>query len=397
LSSFKNKNQIVFITSRFPYPLEKGDKLRAYYQLIELSKTYDVHLISISEKPIPKEDLIHLESIAASVHVFHLSKWKKWFGTLLALFQSIPFQIGYFHHGSIQRKIDKCLKEIKPGHIYCQLIRAAEYVKDYHDCPKTLDYMDALSKGIERRIDKAGLFEKWAFKLEYKRLIRYENSVFDYFEGHTIISEQDQSFIPHPKRNSIKIVANGVSEKFFEPFSTDKKFTIVFTGNMSYPPNIEAVKYICQKIAPKLDNDIKILISGANPVKEVLEQQSNRIEVSGWVDDIRESYASAKIFIAPMFIGTGLQNKLLEAMAMGMPCITTTLANNALGAKPDSEILIANNETEFAMHINKLLSSSELYETISQNGQGFVRKNYTWEGCSAQLVELINQPSNYKG
>ncbi|MCH9823237.1 MAG: glycosyltransferase, partial [Bacteroidetes bacterium] len=114
-------------------------------------------------------------------------------------------------------------------------------------------------------------------------------------------------------------------------------------------------------------------------------------EITGWVDDIRVAYDEAKIFVAPLMLGSGLQNKLLEAMAMGLPCITTPLANNALGAIPEEEILIANNEAEFKTQIERLLSDANLYDKLATNGHAFVTKNYNWQACNKRLVDVIER------
>ena len=387
----KTNKQLVFITSRFPYPLEKGDKLRAFFQLKELAQQFDVHLICLTESPVSSESQAMVEPYVKSLHIFPISKWKKWIGAGLEIFGNRPIQVGYFHHRTIQKSINTLLTDLRPDHIYCQLIRAAEYVKNYHDCPKTIDYMDTLSKGIERRIDSAPIITKQMFQLEYKRLLRYENHIFDFFEFHTIISKQDRGHIPHHQRDTIQIIPNGVNELFFEPISSDRNYTIVFTGNMSYPPNIEAAKYIVHEILPLLEPSTSVLISGATPVKEVNELASEQVTITGWVDDIRESYTAGKLFIAPMFIGTGLQNKLLEAMASGTPCITTSLANNALGAKPDSEIIIANDAGEFQQAIRKLLTDEQHQEVLSKNAQRFVRETYTWKKCTEPLLMLLQR------
>jgi polysaccharide biosynthesis protein PslH len=391
LSVLKTTKQLVFITSRFPYPLEKGDKLRAFFQLKELAQKFDVHLICLTESAVSSESEAMVKPYVVSLHLFPISKWKKWVGAGLEVFGRRPIQVGYFHHRSIQKSIDAILENLRPDHIYCQLIRATEYIKNYHDCPKTIDYMDTLSKGIERRIDNASIIIKQIFRLEYKRLLRYENHIFDFFEFHTIISKQDRSHLPHHRRDTITIVPNGVNELFFTPISLESNYTIVFTGNMSYPPNVEAAKYIVCKILPMLAPSTTVLISGASPTKEVKDLASEQVTITGWVDDIRESYSAGKLFIAPMFIGTGLQNKLLEAMACGKPCITTSLANNALGAKPNNEIIIANNANEFQQAIRLLLADKQQQDLLSKNAQSFVRERYTWGKCTQPLLMLIEQ------
>ena len=130
--------------------------------------------------------------------------------------------------------------------------------------------------------------------------------------------------------------------EFYKPVKRKKEYDLVFTGNMGYPPNVNSVIFLTEKILPvvrKKMPDIKIMFAGASPDPKVKAVNSENIKVTGWVDDIRNYYAKAKIFIAPMQIGTGLQNKLLEAMAMKIPCISSPLANNALEAEDGKEII----------------------------------------------------------
>ena len=175
---------------------------------------------------------------------------------------------------------------------------------------------------------------------------------------------------------------NGVDHEFYTPQECEKKYDIVFTGNMAYAPNINAVEYLANDILPlvwKKLPEAKMYIAGATPDPRVKKVASDRIIISGWLDDMRDAYAQSKIFIAPMRIGTGLQNKLLEAMSMKLPCITTSLANNPLGAEENKEILVGNNEQELAEHIITLLTNKDKADEIAQNGYNFVRRVYDWE------------------
>ena len=132
-----------------------------------------------------------------------------------------------------------------------------------------------------------------------------------------------------------------------------------------------------------------MLIGGTNPSKKVLSLKNKNIFVSGWVEDIRHLYSLGRVFVAPMFIGTGLQNKLLEAMAMDIPCITTNLANNALLAKP-TQILIANSKSEFANSCIELLHNENLYKNLSLEGLKFVKNTYDWKKINNKLGALFN-------
>ena len=143
--------------------------------------------------------------------------------------------------------------------------------------------------------------KRWLFKSEAKRLLEYERKIFEYFENHLIISEQDRDFILHPNRNKIHCVPNGISTNFFEAIEVKKEFDLVFVGNLSYPPNIEAIEYIIQHILP-LNPKLKILISGANPSKKLIKvagKLRNRLQAffavaasllgtishRGWIDE----------------------------------------------------------------------------------------------------------------
>jgi len=349
-----HKKKLVVCLSRFPYPLDKGDKLRAFHQIKQLATNFEVYLICTTDTAVNFSQINVLKEFCKEVFVFKLSPWKIGWNLFLTIFSTKPFQVAYFYQSSIHRKIKTLLSEIKPDFIYSQLIRTSEYVKNYHACSKTLDYMDAFSKGIERRMSSKKGIVRWVFKQEFQRLLNYERQIFEYFEHHTIISEQDRSFIAHPRQKEISIIPNGVAHFTPEKYKLIKKIDLLFTGNMGYPPNLEAALFIYQKVLPYLSDTTTCLIAGVNPPISLRKIASETFRVSGWVEDMGECYAKSKIFIAPMFIGTGLQNKLLEAMAMGIPCITTTLANKALQATPNEEILIANSPAEFISQITNL-------------------------------------------
>lgn len=384
------KPKLVVMLSRFPYPLEKGDKLRAFYQIKEFSNDFDISLIAVSEKKISTSERKQLEEYCSAIHIVRISKLSILINLFLCLFNNKPFQIGYFYSLVGHLKVKQLLKEIQPNHIYCQLIRSSEYIKDYHACPKTLDYMDALSKGIERRISKASWYSKWLFVSEAKRLKLYERSVFDYFENKIIISDQDRELIHHPQKQQIMIIPNGIDQRFFESLPTPKEYDLVFIGNLSYAPNIEAVEFISNEILNER-KDLNCLISGATPhpiVQRICKSNKN-IRLQGWIEDIREAYCKGKIFIAPMMIGTGMQNKLLEAMALGIPCITTSLANNAIKAIHGESIIVANTKNEFIEAIDLLNKNEELYQKIASEGRLFVQKNYSWKIATSPLIELM--------
>lgn len=388
------------LLSRFPYPLEKGDKLRAFHHLKEFSRFYDVYLICISAHQPANEATQIVEQFCKSFQVHILPKWRSLLSCLGALLDGRPFQTHYFSTFKIKSDIRREIKEIQPDHLFCQLIRVADIVKDYHACPKTLDYMDAFSMGIQRRVNLEPWYKRALFKSESKRLMQFETQMFDYFEHKLIISEQDKSYIRHPERKNIHIIPNGIGTSFFQPLdNVVPQFDLVFVGNLSYPPNIEAIALLTEKILPILQGShpkASILIAGAQPTNQVKSMCTNHPNIELWegVDDIRKAYQSGRVFVAPMTIGTGLQNKLLEAMALGLPCVTTTLANNALKAEPNKQILIGETPNQLAEQISKALHAPDIVN-IARAGQDFVRVHYKWDESVEKLVKIMNpEPSN---
>jgi glycosyltransferase involved in cell wall biosynthesis len=258
--------------------------------------------------------------------------------------------------------------------------------------PKSLDYMDVLSKGMERRISKSRFFLRPFVQIEAQRLKKYEHFIFNSFQNKIIISEQDRDLIIHAKNDHIEIIRNGVDEEFFEPRISEVKYDLIFTGNMSYPPNVDGVEYLVNKVLPlvwKENPAVTLAIVGANPTQKVLGFAQKNIIVTGWVDDIRAYYAASKVFIAPMQIGTGLQNKLLEAMSMKLPCITSILANNALNAVDQKSILIAETPEQYKVAIDSLLTNQEYSNKIAAEGKKFVGLNYDWQASTEQLENLF--------
>jgi sugar transferase (PEP-CTERM/EpsH1 system associated) len=383
--------KLFFLLPRVPYPTEKGDKLRAFHQIVHLSKHHEIIICALNDSVLHHDAIPVLKKYASSVHIIQISKSTIVSNLFRTLFTERPLQVGYYYNERTSLEIRKLIDLHKPDHLFCQLIRVAEYIKDL-PIKKTLDYQDVFSKGVERRMAGAPFYMKPFLRMEFNRLLRYEHDIFSKFDNKIIISVPDRDLIPHPDREKIVVVANGVDTTFFHPMDEEKKYDLVFTGNMGYPPNINSAEYLVQKIIPlvlRRKPDLRVLIAGANPNMRVKVLQSPQIQISGWVPDMRICYAQSRIFIAPMQLGTGLQNKLLEAMAMKIPCITSPLANQALKAKHEEEIMVADTPERYAAIILELLDNPVKAENIAENGNRFVHNNYSWEKETGKIETLI--------
>ncbi|MBQ7734862.1 MAG: glycosyltransferase [Bacteroidales bacterium] len=385
--------KIIVVLPRFPYPLEKGDKLRAYHQLRTLSRTHELYLVTLAEVLPTEEELAQVRPFCKEIHVVKLSFLSKCWNIFCAFFKGLPIQCGYFYKKEAQKVIQELVDRVQPDRIYCQLIRTAEYVKHF-PVKKIIDYQDVLSKGMQRRYERGKWYEKPFFRWEYRRLVRYERRVFDFFDEKVIITEVDRELIPHSENEHIHVIANGVDfDKYACQSCPKKEYDLIFAGNMGYAPNIEAAEYLCREVLPLLLEErpgLTVAICGANPSPRVLALRSRNVTVTGWVDDMSEWYAKSRIFIAPMHLGTGLQNKLLEAMAMRLPCITSPLAGRPLkGVESGKEILVCNTTTGYVEMVLQLLENEDLYQEIAENGYQFVKRNYNWETINHRLEEII--------
>lgn len=386
--------KLLILTSRLPYPIEKGDKLRIYHQIRHLAQSHEVHLISISDQEVDEKHRQHLASYCTSIHVFSISKGGIAWSLIKGVFDAWPFQVHYFYRKSIHKQILAIAEELKPDRVYCQLIRMAPYVRGL-DAPKSLDYMDAFSLGMKRRAKHHSGLKRLLFSWEAAKLRAYEEHIFADFNSHAIISEQDRDALRTPYKDQIQLIPNGVDIDFFQPREREPEFDLVFVGNMGYSPNILAAKFLATQLLPRIREELpetRLLLAGARPVKQVVDLEKEAgVAIGGWYEDIREAYVSGKVFAAPLFSGSGQQNKILEAMAMGIPCVSTTIVNKAIGAKAPRDILLGDDLESLAEHCIFLLKNPDHILIQSGHSRRFVEENYAWPQSHEQLEELFKR------
>ena len=387
------------LTSRIPYPLEKGDKLRVYHQIKHLSERHDVVLCCLSDASPTQEQKEALAPLVSEFHVLKLNPIKRLFRLLFAWSHNRPFQVVWFTENAAKRRLKAILQRTKPDGVFCQLIRCAEYVKDCHEVPKTLDYMDALSAGMHRRSHQDSPWWRWPWRwlmmVEGNRLARYESRMFDYFDAHTIISTNDRLLIPHRDRDAIRIVPNGVALSQFSPASSHvskEPRVVLFTGNMSYPPNVDAAQFLAQEIMPRVQTPgVHLVLAGAEPKPVVEALASERVTVTGWVDDIADEYRRADLFVAPLRMGTGLQNKVLEAMSTELPCILSPHAFSPLGLPSEGHAVVCQSPVEYAEAIDRLLAHPEEARKLGISARRAIQASFSWQSHGQTLEDILEQ------
>ena len=399
--------KILVLLPRFPYPLDKGDKLRAYHQIVELAKRHEVYLFALSHSPVQHDDYDHLNTLCTAVDYVQLHWWESAWGIIKAFLKGEPLQLGYWSSPRARRAYQRWERQVQPDVVYCQMVRTIPTVKG-SPFRKVLDFQDALSLNTHRRLKHSHGLLRMILRYEEKALRKAEQMALSVFDATTIISQADRDAISP----NVVLVPNGVDTDYFKVESRKLKvendadatnnlstfhfplstFSILFTGNMSYAPNVDAVCWLVKEIMPlvwkQCPYGVRVLIAGADPKPAVKALAGPKVTVSGRMADIRDAYASGSIFVAPMRIGSGMQNKLLEAMAMGLPCVTTTLAANPLGATPWEHLLVGDTAEDIADLIIKL-RNDECHRAIADGGHRFVLEHYSWSAAVAPLETIL--------
>ena len=401
MSGSEQKPRLAVLTPRFPLPLNKGDRLRMFHQLEELHRHFEVDLHCLTFRRISAEDLEVIQGRCQRVTVHKLSWLKAAFRLGWSVFSRRPFQVLLFTERGLVRSIRHQILNAQPDVLLAQMVRTAEYVKDLDAVPHVLDIMDTLHAGAEREAERAPWWKKALLREEGRRLLRYEHRMPQYFDACTIISEQDRQLLPHPDKTRITVVPNGVDTAFFHPQAAPAplqganhpQYDVSFCGNLGYAPNVVAARFLAREVAPVFQRitgrPLALLICGAQPSAAVKALSSDHVDVIGDVADIRSAYLAAPIFVAPMLVNTGLQNKLLEAMALERACLTTTRALAALGKEAGDAVATANDAGTFAAQIADLTLDPGRRQRMGSEAHQLVQEAFTWSAASAPLVGLL--------
>ncbi|MEZ4898921.1 MAG: glycosyltransferase [Saprospiraceae bacterium] len=379
--------KILIVAPRIPYPIEKGDKLRLFNQIRYLSRSHQVIVVGLTETK--NSDISELTRCCSAVYPIYLPKSRIVFNVIRGPGRQLPIQVAYFYSRRIKSQIHQIIFQHNPDVIYTQLIRSSMYTRGL-PFPKVIDFMDCFSLNTERRARQSSGISRWFWQWESHQVRKFEKHCFFDYDAQVIISEFDRAAMPLHAKHRMFVIPNGIDTGFYQPQTGfPGTVDILFAGNMGYYPNIKAAQYLVEEIKPLVARSLRWQIAGARPDAKVSRLQRKGVEVTGWVEDLRQAYANAKLFVAPIWEGAGLQNKILEAMAMGLPTITTPVVNNSINGEPGKHLLIAKNPAEFSKAILTLLDDRDYYREIAENGRNFVRNHYQWDLFNEQLENVL--------
>jgi sugar transferase (PEP-CTERM/EpsH1 system associated) len=391
--------KILFIANRFPYPPFRGDKLKIYNLCKRLSESNEVHLITFTEQKSDLQYVDKLSPIFKRMEIVHLPKLQSLFNSALGLFQKLPLQVQYFKSNEFSSRLKQLLSEEKYDAIHVQHIRMAQYAIPYKQYFRILDLPDAFSLYWQRRKEVPRSFlSKWLDNIESERVIKYEKYVLNEFDLNLVCSREDQDFlIQTHKVDNIELLPNGVDTQQFKPGKHDygHNETLLFTGNMDYDPNVDAVLYFVEEVLPKIVKafpEVKFVIAGQRPIDKVKALDNGKnVFVTGFIPDLSETYNSASVVVAPLRFGAGTQNKVLEAMSMGIPVVCSNIGFKGLGINDGEGAFMRLGANDFADQVINLLSDEDLRKNTGKKGIEVIEKSFTWETISEKLASFLSR------
>lgn len=389
--------KLLLITSRFPFPPIGGDKLKNFNLIKILSKSYDIHLVSLIDRDISKEDIDFCEKYCKEFKIFKKSKINSMLNCLKSIFNNKPLQVNYYYFNDVQKYINEEIN--KCDFIINTLIRTSEYVINT-DKPKYLDMVDSIALNYQRsKKNVKSPFWKIIYKYEIRKLLDYEKKCVNLYDNTFFVNKEESLYWKNFGKTTW--IPNGVNEILFNytKKNTEYKNYIAFFGKMDYQPNIDAVVWFMNNIFDKLNKNIKFIIVGINPTEQIKNFANDRVQITGFIDDPYEILNSCFLCIATMLTGGGIQNKILETMALGKLTLTTTLgADPITGAKNNLELLIADEINDITNLINDVYENknTEKYLEIEKNSKEFIRNNFTWESYENKLNQMIKKSINFK-
>ena len=396
--------RVLYLCHRVPYPPDKGEKIRAYHQIRALSERHRVSVLALCDGPVP--DLAPLAAMCERVEVFPLSRPASYARAALGAWRPRPLSLSFFESREMAERVRELARRERfdVAVVYCSSM--APYAALAPEVPAVLDMVDVDSAKWAQYARFAPLPLRPVYALEARRLRRYEASLAGRFQRIAFATGNETRLYKAsaPAAKAVTLL-NGVDVDFFQPLDLPKasKPTLVFTGQMDYFANVDGVTHFAREVFPRLRQrfpEIELLIVGRSPVAAVRDLgELPGVQVTGAVGDVRPFLARAWVFVAPLRIAQGVQNKVLEAMASNLPvvCSERVLAGVADGGFRSGRDLLAAGtdaaDAEMEHAVATLIGDAELRQRLAANARQRLLATYRWGASLDRLEELVGAAS----
>lgn len=388
--------RIVYVNPQFPYPILQGNQMTAMNRLKYLSKNHSITLISLhSDKKTIDEEIDYLKPYCDKIISIYHPRWKSLLSILLNfLFSKTPIQVLYYKSDKLATILKNLeIDTINYDIVHINTIRMEQYAT-FFKTPCLMDLHDSMILNIQSRLNKEKGLKRLLYNIELKRITKSEKEIIGKHKNIMVLAEQDK--LIHKNNECIDVIHLGVDENQFkrtEILPNNK--TIVFSGNMSYTPNVDAVIWFIDNCWDKISNEVpnaKFKVVGTNPSSLLDKYRSiPTIEITGKVNSMVDALNRTQIAIAPLRSSSGMQNKVLEAMACGLPVICTSLGLGDIAATKNENVLVANTPDEFSNKCIMLLNNYELCMQIGNNATKLIQERYSIKYHCIKLESLYHK------
>ena len=390
--------RILFLCHRLPYPPKRGGKIRPFNMIRHLSRRHEVTVATVARSAAEVAEGQDLRKYCHELHVGQIPTYAGWgrFGLYTAT--TYPATFGYFYSPALDRTVQTLLATRDFEAIFVHCSSMGPYVARHRGCRKMLDYGDADSeKWLEYA--RASRFPlSLGFALEGRKVRRYERWLAEGFDACSVNAPREREVLGQYVDKPIHVFPNGVDLDYFRPQREGGPASparVVFTGNMSYKPNVEAVGDFVSRILPRVwarRPETEFYIVGMDPSPAVRRlADGRRIVVTGRVDDVRPYFDAATVAVAPLRIARGLQNKVLEAMAMRVPVVASPAAFNGINAEAGRDVLVADDPESFSRGVVSLLDDPLLRDRHAAAARTCVERNHDWARILNGLERLVTE------
>jgi glycosyltransferase involved in cell wall biosynthesis len=386
----KKNLKILFVTPYVPTA-----RLRPHYFIKQIAnKGHSITVVCLVQPNWEFRFIDDLYPLCEAAYPVFPNLLNQYFQGIISLPSRIPFSVAFSSSYELNTLLQQILRKGKFDLIHTEFIRAAQYTAQINVIPKLFDAVDSLTLAYDRALKnrytrfahRVLAFEEW-LKLRY-----YEPRMLQHFDRAIVSSPADQVYLTGNVTN-VDVVPNGVDLEYFHWYDCDIEVkSLVFLGKMNYYVNIDSIFYFKKYIYPLIkakQPKVSLSIVGWNPTKSILSlARDSSVIIIGGVPDVRPYLARATVAIAPMISGSGIQNKILQAMAVGTPVVSTSLACQALQVINGEHLIIADTPQDFADAVTNLLNDKKLQKKLSINARRYVVEFHNWEIIGHQLEDI---------